>query len=116
MTTKFFRATAFVIALVSTASAVRAADVSAGLRTEQVKYADLDLGSTADRTELQQRVRSAASRVCDLGGMATLEDFGSSYRCYSGAVRDGIHQMDRLIAASSSGSAVAALALIISAN
>ena len=83
-------------------------------RTEQVNFADLDLGSAAARATLQGRISAAANRVCDLGGTERLDDFGASALCFRHATADGRRQMDEIIAARVGGTVMAASALVIS--
>lgn len=69
------------------------------LASERVSYVDLDLSSPADRSELQHRIAGAARRVCDTSGLPTLEEFGLSAHCYRRAMKDGLRQIDDLLAA-----------------
>ena len=86
------------------------------VRSEQVTYADLDLASTTGQATVRQRIRAAADRVCDVGGMQTMDDFSASSRCFSKAVADGIRQMDQAVAAIRGGAVLAGAALIITAK
>jgi len=86
------------------------------IRTEQITYADLNLGRPEAQSMLENRIRAAASRVCDLGGMQALEEFSSSTHCYRIAVSQGYHQMDQLIAANRVGVTVAASAITVTAR
>ena len=83
------------------------------LRSEAVTYADLKVGSAAGQAILRERIKAAAGRVCELGGMATMEEFHEATACYRNSYRDGLNQMDKLVAAVSTGSFVAASALVI---
>ncbi|MGK2908360.1 MAG: UrcA family protein [Sphingobium sp.] len=62
-------AKAFTVALISAAALIPGTSafaepfVSNG-RTAEVRFADLDLTNAKDRTELQSRLRRAATRVC----------------------------------------------------
>ena len=98
----------------ATASAVHSEPRQAVPRTEQVGYADLDLASKGGDAALARRIRGASDRVCDIGGMQTLEDFDIASRCYSAAVADGQRQMNHVIAARKSGPMLAGAALTIS--
>jgi UrcA family protein len=110
--TKFLMITT---ALIFTASAFAAHSESRreGPRTEHVGYGDLDLTSQAGAAKLERRVREAAGRVCDIGGMQTLEDFRVESLCYSTAVSDGLRKANDLVATTKSGSILAATALTI---
>jgi len=83
------------------------------VRTEQVTYADLNLASTTGQAIVQQRIRAAADRVCDLGGMQTMNDFSASSRCFSKAVADGSRQLGQAVAAKRGGAVLAGAELII---
>jgi len=98
----------------ATASAVHSEPRQPVPRTEQVGYADLDLGSKGGDAALARRIRGASDRVCDVGGMQTLEQFEISSRCYSAALADGQRQMNHVIAARKSGPMLAGAALTIS--
>jgi UrcA family protein len=88
-----------------------------GPPTERVMYDDLNMSSTSAQAVLAKRIRTAANRVCEFGGMQTMEEFALSTNCYTRAVKDGLQQEDRLIAArASGGAALAASALIITAR
>jgi UrcA family protein len=99
-----------------TASAVYSKPNYAVPRTEVVGYADLDLASKSGKMALTQRLRAASGRVCDMGGMQTLEEFAIVSRCYSAALKDGERQMDRVVAGNKSGSMLTEAALTITAN
>jgi UrcA family protein len=103
--------------VLSIASAALAQPQTAtAVRTEQVTYDDLDVGSSAGQATVQKRIRAAADRVCDLGGMQALDDFSASSNCFRRAVADGLRQMGRVMAARRGGTFVAASALIITAK
>src|SRR3569833_2626578 len=72
--------------------------------SEKIAYGDLDLGSAGGKATLQQRIRAAASRVCGTGSNEqSLADNLSGRVCVKTSVADGLHQMDKLIAARNSG-------------
>lgn len=110
---KGFFAAAIVVATAASAMPDSSGAVAA---TERVTYADLDLGSPAGQAALLRRMEAAANRVCDYGGMQTMEDFSKSGQCYRRAIGDGKQQMNQLVAARSAGSVLAASALTISAK
>jgi UrcA family protein len=65
------------------AAAFSAGTASAGERSERVSYADLDLASAEGQAELQQRLNSAARRVCrfdDDGQIVPPEEENACYR------------------------------------
>lgn len=84
--------------------------------SETVFYSDLEVGSVAGQATLRDRIRAAAGRVCELGGMATMEEFQEATACYRLSYHDGLRQMDQVIAAASTGSVIAASALVITAK
>jgi len=85
-------------------------------QSEQVNYADLNLNSSTGRADLKHRIQVAAGRVCDTGGMLTMEDFDVTARCFRRTYDDGVRQMDRAVAANRSGVVLAASAIVISAK
>jgi UrcA family protein len=108
-----------IIAMIATAVAISAAQAAAqdlsSAPAEHVNYADLDLGSPAGKLTLEQRIRAAASRVCNIGsGKQILQENRAGRACYRTSLADGIRQMDRLIAARQSGTSMAAATLIVS--
>jgi UrcA family protein len=98
----------------SAGTAAAAAAPEAPLARESVTFSDLDLNSAAGQKALRHRIEVAAGNVCDLGGMAQMEDFLESAACYRSAYQDGIRQMEQLVASRTGGAAIAASALVIS--
>lgn len=81
---------------------------------EKISYSDLDLGSPSGQATLGQRIRAAASRVCGSGSTEqSLADNLAGRVCFKTSVADGLHQMDRLIAARNSGATMAAAVTIV---
>lgn len=65
------------------AAAFSAGAASAGERSERVSYRDLDLASVEGQAELQQRLDSAARRVCrftENGRLVPAEQENACYR------------------------------------
>ena len=83
------------------------------LQSEQVSYADLNLGSKSGQAVLRHRIVVAAGRVCDTGGMLSMEDFSVTARCYRAAYEDGLRQMNHAVAANAAGAFLAATAIVI---
>lgn len=85
------------------------------LPSERVSFADLNLGSTAGQKTLKRRIRGAAERVCDAAhpGRSDFENYLVTHGCFTTAYRDGLRQMDTVIAGRAAGSTVAAAALTI---
>ena len=107
-------------AMIMIASAFALSAASAGAQdlssapAQHVGYSDLDLGSTAGRAALQQRIRGAAARVCTTeSGKQNLQENLASRVCYRSSVADGFHQMDRVLASRQSGAAMAAAITIV---
>jgi UrcA family protein len=86
------------------------------LQSEQIAYGDLNLNSSNGQAVLRHRIQAAAGRVCDTGGMQSMEDFHLTAQCYRLSYKDGVHQMDRIVAASRTGTYLAASAIVISAK
>ena len=83
------------------------------LQSEQVSYADLNLDSKSGQAVLRHRIVVAAGRVCDTGGMLSMEDFTVTARCYRAAYDDGLRQMNDAVAAKASGAVLTATAIVI---
>lgn len=82
--------------------------------TESVTFTDLDLDSKEGQSALLRRIEGASDRVCDMGGMQSMDDFSQWGRCYRAALGDGRRQMDALIAARQSGVIFGASLLVVS--
>ena len=83
------------------------------LPSERVNYADLNLDSAAGQAALKRRIRSAATRVCEFTGDRRLDTYLVTHKCYVSAFRDGLRQMDTVIAGRATGSTIAAASLTI---
>lgn len=104
--------------IIATAFALSAAPAAAldfdSAPAQHVSYSDLDLGSSAGKAALQQRIQAAATRVCNTEtGKQSLQDNLAGRVCYRTSVADGFHQMDRLIAARQSGAVLASAITVI---
>lgn len=65
MTTRLFNKLVVAATTIGLAcAAATPASAQAELRSVQVSFADLDLGSTKDRSRLDRRIRNAAGYVC----------------------------------------------------
>jgi UrcA family protein len=102
--------------LLATGVAAQPSRPDASPRTEQVTLADLNLAQASAQATVQGRIRAAADRVCDVGGMQALDDFTASSNCYRRAVADGYRQLDRMIAATRTGAVIAASAIVVGAR
>ena len=78
------------------------------LPSERVSFADLNLGSAEGQKTLKLRIRGAAGRVCEASGRQDLEIYLVTRGCFMSAYRDGLEQMDSVIAGRAAGSTVAA--------
>lgn len=78
--------------------AAAAENSAANVRTVSVRFADLDLGSTAGRATLEKRLRSAVRRVCPDNPKLSEEDAGSQRQCRSGARIEAARRMAALLA------------------
>lgn len=74
--------------------------------TEQVSYADLNLGSAKDQARLDWRIRSAASRLCTEDDRATPTYYVNS-GCFSSAMAKANEQRNRAIARAVAAPAIA---------
>lgn len=81
---------------------------SAVTMQKQVRYGDLDLGTEAGRSKLEERIRFAASDVCDGKNVSNVRAPIAYLNCYSVALRDARAQLNQRMAATQS-SAVAAV-------
>ena len=74
----------------------------------QVRYGDLDLSTAQGRAVLNQRVRFAASDVCDGRNVANTRSPFTYLDCYTVALHDAKQQLNQRLAATQ-GSTVAAI-------
>ena len=65
----------------------------------QVRYADLDLSSERGRATLDERVRFAASDVCDGKNVSNTRSPVAYLNCYTVAVRGAKEQLNQRLAA-----------------
>ena len=80
------------------AAALSAGTASAAERSERVSYRDLDLASAEGQAELQQRLDSAARRVCRFGDDGQIETPENENACYREARRNVAVQIAQLAA------------------
>ena len=62
-------------------------------RSVTVRYADLDLSTSAGATTLYHRIRGAAKEVCGTGGTSLVE-IAQWHRCVKDAVSDAVHTVN----------------------
>ena len=81
--------------------------------SEKISYGDLDLASVGGKATLEQRIRAAATKVCQsTSNEQTLQDNLAARVCFKTSVADGLHQMDQVIAARNSGAVMAAAIVV----
>ncbi len=107
-TTNFFHAlgaaslavTISAVTLIATAGPVHAAT------TARVSYADVNLGTSAGRAEMQARVQRAARQVCDAkAGDMTFQSLRDAARCRRDAVAGALPKLAAVSAATQVASA-----------
>ena len=84
------------LASASAASATKSTVIMDVPPIAHVPYGDLNLHSTAGRTELVDRIHSAATSVCVENNIQVLEIKLPQLKCYRMAVASGIQQMDAI--------------------
>lgn len=85
---------------------------SAGVKTERVAFADLNLASASEQSRLKHRVSGAIERVCDLDlGRDGLQDRGY-YACANAAWGNAAPQIAEAI--STGKTSIAGAAIVIS--
>lgn len=77
-------------------------------KQQQVRYNDLDLSTTEGRAKLNERVRFAASDVCDGKSVSSTRSPVDYLDCYTDAVRGAKQQLNQRLA-SAQGSTVTAV-------
>lgn len=75
--------------------------------TEQINYADLNLGSAAGQDRLKNRISYAAYRLCLTDSSATPSPAVADPVCSRKVMTEGLAQMQRAVARASSGPALA---------
>jgi len=66
------------------------------VQSERVTISDVDLNSSEGQSVVRHRIEHAAGDVCDIGGMASMEDFEAASQCYRRSVRNALQQINRL--------------------
>ena len=85
--------------LASSASASTPISLSDDGTIAHVKYGDLDLHSSSDRSKLTGRIRTAAGMLClDANSVDPLAVTPTRAECYSIAVASGVNQMNEIAA------------------
>ncbi|HJR82750.1 MAG TPA: UrcA family protein [Sphingomicrobium sp.] len=83
------------------------------LPSERVSFADLNLSSAAGQAALKRRIRGAAERVCEFTADRRLDTYLVTHGCFVSAYRNGLRQMDTVVARRATGSTIAAASLTI---
>lgn len=76
-----------------------------------VTHADLDLGSESGRARLEQRVRSAADRLCRDDGRASPEGGYLNRACFDAALANALPQVRLAVSRAGNQDAPVAIAL-----
>jgi UrcA family protein len=79
-----------IVAAVTLFAALTAGAQAAGVPQVHVKYADLNVGTTAGATILYQRIRRAADRVCAVTKTRELDRLGKAEACADHAVAEAV--------------------------
>ena len=75
--------------------------------TETIQYGDLDLTSPKDRARLEQRIRSAAYRMCLTVDSASPAPPPTDPTCFIETMKDATVQVGRAVARANRGPAIA---------
>jgi UrcA family protein len=97
--------------LTALAAAADAAPAREVPEVQLVSHADLDLSSTNGRVRLEQRVRSAADRLCRDDLRASPEGGYLNRKCFDAAVANALPQVRLAVARARNGEAPVAIAL-----
>ena len=74
---------------------------------EQIPYSDLDLSTATGQKHLEERIRFAAYRLCLSVSSATPSPAAADPGCSRGVMNEGLAQMERAVARTNSGHALA---------
>jgi UrcA family protein len=85
---------AMLLGCVFVVSSAFASEPDAQVRTEDIKFQDLNLGSTAGVEALYQRIHSAAQRVCTDPAEPKLGAVSASEKCTNGAAARAIKEIN----------------------
>ena len=83
-----------IAAAVTLFAALTAGAQAADVPQIHVKYADLNVGTTAGATVLYQRIRGAADRVCGVGDNRDLARLGLAKDCAGHAVAEAVAKVN----------------------
>jgi UrcA family protein len=87
-------AAAMLLGCVFVVSSASAGEPDAQVRTEDIKFQDLNLDTTAGVEALYQRIHSAAQRVCADSGEPKLGAASASEKCTKGAASRAIEEIN----------------------
>ena len=82
------------------------------LVSEQVSYADLNLGSSDGQQRLRNRISFAAYRLCLVDPGASPSPAVADARCFQRAMNDGLAQMAKAVAATQNHQMLASAATL----
>jgi UrcA family protein len=93
----FLIAAAAVTAALSTSASANIRSITFEGDTVRIKYSDLDLSSHGGRSQLVERIRFAATRLCS-NRESDISPFALTSQCYRIALTDGLNQMEAIAA------------------
>lgn len=93
-----FCAALSVAAAATTVLATAPASAQSTVRTQEVRFADLDLTSAAGVTALDQRIDRATRSVCGVNGARTLQEITDARRCQKIALNDAAPRVQFAVA------------------
>jgi UrcA family protein len=83
-----------IVAAVALFAALTAGAQAADIPQVHVKYADLNVGTTAGATMLYRRIRGAADRVCGVADKRDLARLGQAKACADHAVAEAVAKVN----------------------
>jgi UrcA family protein len=87
-------AAAMLLACVFVVSSAFAGEPDAQARTEDIRFQDLNLDTTAGVEALYDRIHSAAERVCAVSAEGKVDAASGSEKCTKGAAARAIEKLD----------------------
>ena len=87
------------LSLTVASTLVAAAPATAGWKSKDVRFADLDLSTDAGRDRLQMRIKQAVKQVCGAPRAFTLNEREDQRLCEKESLRRATPESERVIAA-----------------
>lgn len=101
-------AAGFIAGSLASAANAEASPSGDATMTEQISYADLDLGSAAGQHHLKNRISYAAYRLCLIEPVtATPSPAVADTKCHRKVMAEGLAQMQRAVARANGGPVLA---------